>query len=159
MYYFIEYAYCGQADRPDASHAEIRTDPDGLREPFGFRPTDDYAIIGRGAYATQEEAEAAIREQYDEVRNEADVSGCYPFDPAVVRRYRLGRYEHLTAAATREWIYPALARVTADDTDDDLLQQCVDLQNDAHLDGLHLRGAEVLETLFRHRDELVALQQ
>lgn len=119
MYYIIETNYVGpnrtQDQYVDVDTIVISTSPamtnlSHVERTEGWcGTTNGWSVSAHGAYATIEEARAAIAEKFGDVRNcDADGDSFESDDEDVVETYRPGKYAPLSSQATADWAYEGI---------------------------------------------------
>jgi len=145
VYYVIEERYVGpnRDQHWDADTIVISKTPaltnmshDEITEGWAGT-TNDWSVHAHGAYATIEEAEAAIREKFGQVRDE-DIHG-YTFedgDPDKVAIYKPGEYAPLSGDEAGEWVEQWEPKVSDATTDEEIAEIAEDMEQEARAQGL-----------------------
>lgn len=165
MYYVIETNYVGpnpnQDKYIDADTIEISTSPaiaNRSREPRteGWcGTTNDWSIYAHGAYATIDEARAAIGDKFGAVRG-SDTSGdsFEPENPDIVETYKPGKYAPMSSAQTEEWVYRSIcADISADTSDERIAALVAEYESDANREGYTMHR-DLGEFMQKRRQEL-----
>jgi len=154
-YYVVEYQYIGVGDKNDLIH--IQTTP--ARDSDGNVCTDgwcqtwgDWASYAHGEYMTLADAQAAVREKFDDVHEDYS---CYGDD--VIETYKLG-YEPLDSYESYDYFRDCIqSDVNRDTTDERIDELVVEYGIIANEDGYTLDDADGLAELIRdYRDELAS---
>jgi hypothetical protein len=145
VYYVIETTYVGpnreqhwDADTIVISKTPALTNMSHEEITEGWAgTTNDWSVHAHGAYATIEEAEAAVREKFGGVRGE-DIHG-YTFedgDPDKVAIYKPGEFAPLSGDEAGEWVEQWKPEIAAATTDEDIEETAEDMEQEARAQGL-----------------------
>lgn len=136
MYYIIETIYVGpnqtQDQYVDVDRIEISTSPamtnlSHVERTEGWcGTTNGWFVYAHGAYATIEEARAAIAEKFGDVRNsDADGDSFESDDEDVVETYKVGKFAPVSRQATADWAYEGIQTDIEADTSDERIAELV----------------------------------
>lgn len=116
--------------------------------------TNDWAVYAHGEFDTQDEAEAAIRAKFGDVRD-VDANGDEFFtDEDEVAVFKPGKYEELSDEDTANWIYEALSEISADTTDEELEQFEKLMEQSANSEVKATLSSNLSNMIEKHREEL-----
>lgn len=160
MYYIIENNYVGpnqtQDQYVDADKIEISTTPAMTNSSHEERTegwcgtTNDWAVFAHGAYATIEEARAAITEKFGEVR-EFEGNGN---SVDVVETYKKGKYAPMGRQETADWAYEGMrSDIKAETTDERISELVAEYEADANRNGYTL-DSKLEDFMLDRRQEL-----
>jgi len=153
-YYVVEYQYIGHEEgKDDLIH--IQTTPardldgnvctDGWCETWG-----DWAVYAHGEYVILNDARAAVREKFGDVR---EVDGSY--GPAVIETYKVGLHEPLNSYESYEYCLGYIqADVNRDTTDERIDELVAEYEIEANWNGYTLDADGLAEMIRDYRDEL-----
>ncbi|NLY57954.1 MAG: hypothetical protein GX071_05445, partial [Gammaproteobacteria bacterium] len=100
--------------------------------------TNDWCVNAHGEYTTLEEAEAAVKEIFDDVRPYEDEEA----DDSVVKAYKPGLYIQMSEEDTGDWCYKEIQeKVTLVMTDVQIEDLIAELEEAANEEGYTLSGA------------------
>lgn len=136
MYYIIETNYVGpnrtqeeyvDVDRIDISTSPAMTNLSHVERTEGWcGTTNGWSVSAHGAYATIEEARAAIAEKFGDVRSsDTDGDSFESDDENVVETYRPGKYAPLGSQATADWAYDGIQTDIDAGTSDERITELV----------------------------------
>jgi len=157
-FYIIETSYVGpNSDQNiDADKIEISTSPatanlNGEVKTEGWcGTTNDWAVYAHGEYETIDEARAAIKSQFGNVR-ECDEDNCYD---GVVESYRTGKYIPMNTEQTGRWADEGLNDdLDAETTDERITELVAEYEKIANADGYTL-SSSLEDMIIERRQEL-----
>lgn len=172
MYYIVEVGYVGpnadqdryvDADKIEITTRPLRTNQSGEICTEGWcGTTNDWAFYAHGEYPSVEEARAAIRQRFGQVRDsEPNGDAFEAMDEAVVEVYKHGRLKPMSARASIEWAYDDISKEIGASTSDDAIEATVgQLDAAARQDGYQIDQRAVRKAMEeRRQDERMELEE
>jgi hypothetical protein len=166
MYYVIKSSYVGPNPQQhlNADTIGIYTVPGRTNSSREIRTdgwlgtTNDWSEHAHGEFETIEDARAEIMSmgpcrpadsEWAESDYDQNEMGC-------VELYSEGQYEALNAEESAQWCYYGRSNITAETTDDEIVEMVDDDENFANGEGLTLDLDAVMKMYTSRRDELLA---
>lgn len=160
MFYIVKTTYTGpnpdqhlDEDVIEIQTVPARTNSSGEIKTQGWcGTTNDWCVDAHGEYATLEEAEAAVKEIFGDVRPYEDEEA----DDSVVKAYKPGLYLPMSAEDTGNWCYDVIQeRVTLGMTPEQVDSLIAELEEAANEEGYTLSGA-LADMIAERLDDLLA---
>ena len=153
-YYVVEYRYIGHEEgKDDLIHIQTTSarDSDGNVCTDGWCKTwGDWAVYAHGEYVILNDARAAVREKFGDVREDY---GSYRLD--VIETYKVGLHEPLNSYESYEYCLDHIqADVNHDTTDERIDELVTEYEIIANGDGYTLDEDGLAGMIRDYRDEL-----